>query len=77
MTNEDGSVWITYNGGVYNHAALRGDLELRPTGRVTDGSARNDRHRARLGPTISTATSRPSMPTSASRVAGQSSVRIP
>ena len=27
MANEDGSVWITYNGEVYNHAALREGLE--------------------------------------------------
>ena len=29
MSNEDGSVWITYNGEVYNHAALRRELEAR------------------------------------------------
>ena len=29
MTNEDGTVWITYNGEVYNHAALRTELEAR------------------------------------------------
>jgi asparagine synthase (glutamine-hydrolysing) len=29
MCNEDGSVWITYNGEVYNHAALRRELEAR------------------------------------------------
>src|SRR5437016_12016007 len=28
MTNEDGNVWITYNGEIYNHAALRPSLEL-------------------------------------------------
>ena len=27
MTNEDGSVWIAYNGEVYNHASLRPPLE--------------------------------------------------
>ena len=27
MSNEDGSVWIVYNGEVYNHAALRRNLE--------------------------------------------------
>jgi asparagine synthase (glutamine-hydrolysing) len=27
MANEDGSVWIVYNGEVYNHAALRDELE--------------------------------------------------
>src|SRR5204862_787566 len=27
MPNEDGSVWITYNGEVYNHRALRAELE--------------------------------------------------
>lgn len=27
MCNEDGSVWITYNGEVYNHAPLRRELE--------------------------------------------------
>jgi asparagine synthase (glutamine-hydrolysing) len=29
MSNEDGTVWITYNGEVYNHAALRAELEAR------------------------------------------------
>jgi len=29
MANEDRSVWITYNGEVYNHAALRRGLEAR------------------------------------------------
>ena len=29
MSNEDGTVWITYNGEVYNHAALRAELERR------------------------------------------------
>jgi asparagine synthase (glutamine-hydrolysing) len=29
MTNEDGTVWITYNGEIYNHAGLRSDLERR------------------------------------------------
>lgn len=29
MSNEDGSVWITYNGEVYNHVALRRELESR------------------------------------------------
>src|SRR5687767_3902436 len=27
MSNEDGTVWISYNGEVYNHAELRGPLE--------------------------------------------------
>src|SRR5256712_5203169 len=27
MSNEDGSVWITFNGEIYNHARLRVDLE--------------------------------------------------
>src|SRR5919198_1451740 len=27
MSNEDGTVWITYNGEVYNHAKLRPELE--------------------------------------------------
>ena len=27
MTNEDGSVWITYNGEIFNHADLRPELE--------------------------------------------------
>ncbi|MEI6084964.1 MAG: asparagine synthase (glutamine-hydrolyzing) [Verrucomicrobiota bacterium] len=27
MSNEDGTIWITYNGEVYNHAKLRTDLE--------------------------------------------------
>jgi asparagine synthase (glutamine-hydrolysing) len=29
MSNEDDSVWLVYNGEVYNHAALRPDLEAR------------------------------------------------
>src|SRR4030095_10449816 len=29
MPNEDGTVWITYNGEVYNHAALRQELEAK------------------------------------------------
>src|ERR1700704_3459740 len=29
MANEDGSVWITYNGEVYNHEALRTELEAK------------------------------------------------
>ena len=27
MANEDGTVWITFNGEIYNHAALRAELE--------------------------------------------------
>src|SRR5207244_13300679 len=27
MWNEDRTVWITFNGEIYNHAALRGTLE--------------------------------------------------
>src|SRR3989338_1172195 len=26
MSNEDGTVWITYNGEIYNHLALRDEL---------------------------------------------------
>jgi asparagine synthase (glutamine-hydrolysing) len=29
MTNEDGSVFIVYNGEIFNHVALRGELEAR------------------------------------------------
>jgi asparagine synthase (glutamine-hydrolysing) len=29
MSNEDGTVWITYNGEVYNHAVLRTELEAK------------------------------------------------
>ncbi len=29
MSNEDGSVWITYNGEVYNHEALRSELQAK------------------------------------------------
>src|ERR1700759_2542653 len=27
MTNEDGSLWITYNGEIFNHADVRPELE--------------------------------------------------
>src|SRR2546427_12931187 len=29
MANEDGTVWIIFNGEIYNHAALRPELEAR------------------------------------------------
>ncbi len=29
MTNEDGTIWISFNGEIYNHAALRDDLLAR------------------------------------------------
>ena len=29
LSNEDGTVWIVFNGEIYNHAALRPDLEAR------------------------------------------------
>ncbi len=29
LSNEDGSVWITFNGEIYNHAQLRAQLELK------------------------------------------------
>ena len=29
MSNEDGTVWITFNGEIYNHASLRGPLEAK------------------------------------------------
>jgi asparagine synthase (glutamine-hydrolysing) len=27
MTNEDGTIWVTYNGEIYNHLGLRGELQ--------------------------------------------------
>ena len=29
MANEDGTIWLTYNGEVYNYKALRGELEAK------------------------------------------------
>jgi asparagine synthase (glutamine-hydrolysing) len=29
MSNEDGSIWITYNGEIYNHTTLRGEMEAK------------------------------------------------
>src|SRR5713226_8317163 len=29
LSNEDGSVWIIFNGEIYNHAGIRRDLEAR------------------------------------------------
>src|SRR5262245_20618471 len=29
MSNEDGKVWITFNGEIYNHASLRPGLEAK------------------------------------------------
>src|SRR3989304_5203687 len=29
MTNEDGSLWVVYNGEIYNHLAVRRELEAR------------------------------------------------
>jgi asparagine synthase (glutamine-hydrolysing) len=29
LANEDGSIWIAYNGEIYNHAAIRADLEAK------------------------------------------------
>ena len=29
MSNEDGTIWLTYNGEIYNYKALRGELEAR------------------------------------------------
>jgi asparagine synthase (glutamine-hydrolysing) len=29
MSNEDGTIWIVFNGEIYNHASLRPDLERR------------------------------------------------
>src|SRR5881398_33037 len=29
LANEDGTIWITYNGEIYNHAEIRRDLEAR------------------------------------------------
>src|SRR2546421_701947 len=27
MSNEDGTVWVTFNGEIYNHASIRAELE--------------------------------------------------
>ena len=54
MANEDGTVWITYNGEVYNHVELRAELEARgpplplraPTPRRSSTSTRRRAPRA-------------------------------
>ena len=33
MSNEDGTLWIVYNGEIYNHADIRAELEQRGTHR--------------------------------------------
>src|SRR5947207_2966494 len=48
MSNEDGSIWIVFNGEIYNHAELRPRLERR--GRRRTGSRRDATGRCRKWP---------------------------
>ena len=35
MSNEDGTLWVVFNGEIYNHAEIRAELEKREIGRAS------------------------------------------
>ena len=46
LSNEDGSVWVVFNGEIYNHADIRNDLEAH--GHRLPDEVRHRNHRPRL-----------------------------
>ena len=48
MTNEDGTLWVTFNGEIYNHAEIRAETRETRRAPVEDRPLRYRSHPARL-----------------------------